>query len=191
MVETIGATMADTSKHVEIEPGVFVPRHVRAHFDDVVHSAEAAVEAIVDDGGRAACIGFEVRLTDFGTGSRLTTELGRVPFVSMAERGLRWVGRRLVTTEKGLELVPLNGQVEQMNLSRPQPRRKKRVTSDHLQEVVQIYSATSEAPTRAVMEHFHGLGRWISYSTAARWVMQARDAGLLEGGRKNRQEAQR
>lgn len=52
-----------------------------------------------------------------------------------------------------------------------------RVTDEHLQRVAKVYEAALETPTRAVQEH----REWapISYSTAARWVGEARRRGLL------------
>jgi hypothetical protein len=49
-------------------------------------------------------------------------------------------------------------------------------TSDeHLREVAEVYRSAREKPTRAV----HNIWPWVSYSTAARWVMLARRRGFL------------
>ena len=57
------------------------------------------------------------------------------------------------------------------------PRRRNRVTSEHLAEVARVYREAWEAgehPTMAVRDHFG-----VSHSTAARWVGQARQKGKL------------
>ncbi|MGN6763143.1 MAG: hypothetical protein ACTHJI_17660 [Leifsonia sp.] len=59
----------------------------------------------------------------------------------------------------------------------PSTRRKDKVTDAVLQEVAEVYrSAVDDGanPTQAVAEHFYK-----SHSTAARWVMRARQSGHL------------
>ena len=53
--------------------------------------------------------------------------------------------------------------------------RAPRTSDEHLREVADVYSRTPEKPTQAVQHHFAP----TSYSTAARWVMQARRRGFL------------
>lgn len=57
------------------------------------------------------------------------------------------------------------------------PRRRNRITDEHLAEVTQVYGdadAQGRPPTQAVADHFQ-----TSHSTAARWVGLARRAGKI------------
>lgn len=64
-----------------------------------------------------------------------------------------------------------------------QPRRRNRITPEHMLAVAKRYAnadAKGEPPTRAVAAHFD-----VPHSTAAKWVGRARKQGLLpaiEGG---------
>lgn len=60
---------------------------------------------------------------------------------------------------------------------RVQPQRRRRITRELLREVANVYRkahSEGEPPTAAVAQHFT-----IAYSTAARWVGEARKAGEL------------
>jgi hypothetical protein len=54
-------------------------------------------------------------------------------------------------------------------------RSVERTSDPHLREVAHIYLSAPSKPTRAVHEHWP----FVSYSTAARWVMLARRRGFL------------
>lgn len=57
-------------------------------------------------------------------------------------------------------------------------RRRRRITSDHLQLVARVYNGADDKPTQAVQRHFA-----VSHSTAAKWVGKAREEGLLPPAR--------
>ncbi|MGD0166855.1 MAG: hypothetical protein ABSC51_06135 [Gaiellaceae bacterium] len=84
-----------------------------------------------------------------------------------------------------IPLVPGDGDmVDEYELARPGAKRPRRVLTDqHLREVAQVYlKAEGEKPTKAVQNH----PSWapLAYSTAARWVMEARDRDDPLTGRK-------
>jgi hypothetical protein len=60
---------------------------------------------------------------------------------------------------------------EQFRKARPPDQR---TSDEHLREVAAVYRSNNEKPTQAVQDAWP-----ISYSTAARWVMQARQRGFL------------
>jgi hypothetical protein len=61
---------------------------------------------------------------------------------------------------------------------------QRRMSEDWLREAAEIYSSAEEKPTQAV-ERLHSQAP-ISYSTAARWVMQARQRGFLPPTKRGR-----
>ena len=58
-----------------------------------------------------------------------------------------------------------------------------RITVELLIEVAEVYLGATAKPTTAVCEHFKGTPNQVSYSTAAKWVMKAREAGLIPPAR--------
>jgi hypothetical protein len=62
-------------------------------------------------------------------------------------------------------------------------RRRRRLSDKHLEKVARVYRKALEAgnaPTRAVAIEFFGINAWrLGYSSAKRWVQQARKAGHL------------
>jgi hypothetical protein len=95
--------------------------------------------------------------------------------------------RRVVREEDGqlvIELAGPLGEMEEFDLgSRPQ----RRVDKARLREAADIYVDAKENPTKAVRER-HSQGP-ISYSTAARWVMEARRLGFLPPAKRGRASA--
>lgn len=61
---------------------------------------------------------------------------------------------------------------EQVRLARPTDGR---TSDEHLREVAEVYKSAGKNPTRAVAYHWP----YHSYSTAARWVGEARERGFL------------
>lgn len=61
----------------------------------------------------------------------------------------------------------------------------RRTSDEHLREVAEVYRRASEKPTQSVQDAYG----WISYSTAARWVMQARQRGFLPRTTRGRRTA--
>lgn len=65
-----------------------------------------------------------------------------------------------------------------------EPRRRRLLTSSHLDEVAAAYRSALDAghaPTQAVAEQFN-----VAHSTAAKWVRKARDVGALGAARGSR-----
>jgi hypothetical protein len=171
---------------VEIEPGVFVPSLFNVNFDDVRIPAEACLTIAVGPDGRHQCRGVHIEARSVDPG--LTTELLRLPLPAMTELAVRTVARRLVVDEAGeLQLQRLDPEESHKVPARPvQRQRRRRITAEHLQEVARVYQEARTAPTRHVLEYFQERRPRVEYSTVAGWIMKARDAGYLDGGRKDR-----
>lgn len=188
-VELISTAIGGRDGLVEIEPGVFVPSLFRVNFDDVRIPAQAWLTVAIGPDGRHQCRGVDIEARSVDPG--LTTELLRLPLPAMMELAVRTVARRLVADEAGeLQLQRLNPDESYKVPARPiQRQRRRRITAEHLQEVARVYSEARTAPTRHVLEYFQKRRPRVEYSTVAGWVMKARDAGYLDGGRKDRRRA--
>jgi hypothetical protein len=106
------------------------------------------------------------------------------------DRAINWIARPAEFDPAG-NVVRLGARAAAVGAT-PAPRRAPRdLTPDLLAEVADIYREAKRSkrfvrphPTQAVADNY-----LIPYDRAAKWVGRARDAGLLEGGRKDRTRA--
>lgn len=140
--------------------------------------------------GRVECVGFSVEAV--GRKQAVTSTILRsIPLASLIEE-------RRAERERWLRLSPGQAQrheefaekVRSFGIKyREVPARRRggrpRIELDQLAEAAEVYDNALQrgdsAPTRSVAEHF-GMAR----STAAKWVMRAREEGLLDRPEKRR-----
>ncbi len=184
-------------EYVRTGQGVAVPRHFEAHFsspDEPLRGLRMTIGVSLD--GVPECA--EVAITCEPGAPALTRTDLQVPLRRLMDQAVAWIARPAEFDAVG-NVVRLGARssVRAGAVSAaPAPRRAQRsLTPELLAQVADTYRETRAVPrskrfgrpqpTQAVADKFTA----GVYSTAARWVMAARDAGLLEGGRKDRTRA--
>jgi hypothetical protein len=122
---------------------------------------------------------------DFLKGARLEELLHDAMMLASTahdwDQGLRLIGKpdgRGLTQEEAYEVAALAAQMREGRPAfPPRPQRRRTITPELLEEVAEVYRqavSKGEPPTVGVSEQFH-----VSHRTAARWVAEARKAGVL------------
>jgi hypothetical protein len=182
--------------YVRTGKGVAVPRRFEAHFSSPAEPLKALRLTIgVSLDGVPECA--EVAISCEPGAPALTRTDLRVPLRRLMDQAVDWIARPAEFDAVG-NVVRLGARssVRAGAVSAAlAPRRAQRsLTPELLAQVADTYRETRAVPrskrfgrprpTQAVADKFTA-----SYSTAAKWVTKARDAGLLEGGRKDRTRA--
>lgn len=172
---------------VELADGLQVPGRLRAEVTDIGLPAVVEIEVAVREGA-VACEYVALRSTP--DGPPITREMFRdLPIAQlssalMANSALLWDfshpgwGGSGIDTARVFVVRGVSAPTDVQDWIRHQtaPKRRRRVTDDVLQQVAEVYRAHLQegAPTQAVAKDRH-----VSHSTAARYVSQARQRGLL------------
>ena len=167
-----------------------IPREFKARVDDTRYPAVIAMRVVVADGGRAECDLLECSRR--AGGPPITGEVLReIPVAAILRDVLAAAALEIQFDAEGARLLQRAGQarlddlfVKYHEVTREPARRGVPVTDGRLREVASVYRGAALAglpATKTVAEVMH-----VSRSTAARWVMKARDAGLLGKARPGR-----
>jgi hypothetical protein len=180
--------------YVRLAEGLAVPRHLEAFFASPAEPLKSLRMTVgVSPEGVPECAELAISSEPGGPAVK-GTDL-RVPLQRLMALALKWIARPAEFDANGnvVRLGPRLSLQETGIASAPSPRRTPR-TIDHewLARVAAVYREAQAVPrskrfgrpqpTQAVADTL-AVG---VYSTAAKWVSAARDAGLLEGGRKAR-----
>ena len=181
-------------EYVRTGSDVAVPRHFEAHFSSPAEPLKTLRMTIgVSTEGVAECAEVAVSCEP-GAPALERTDL-QVPLKRLMDRALKWIARPAEFDINGnvVRLGPRLSLQETGVTSAPPPRRTPRsIDHEWLAQVAAVYREAQAVPrskrigrpqpTQAVAD---SLAAGV-YSTAAKWVSAARDAGLLEGGHKTR-----
>ncbi len=185
LVEINYLPLPDPVSYVDLAEGVQVPERLLAEVRDSGLPAVLEIEVAVIDGAVACQM---VALRSLDGGPPITRELlrdlpvGRLASVLMANRALisdfsssAWgdLDQSRVFLVAGADAPD---DVYESVLKQTAPRPRRRITDALLAKVAKVYrdQVDEGAPTRAVAKEF-----MVSHSTAARYVAQARERGLL------------
>jgi hypothetical protein len=180
-------------EYVRTGNDVAVPRHFEAHFSSHLEPLKTLRMTIgVSSDGVAECAEVAVSCEP-GAPALKRTDL-QVPLPRLMDRALKWIARPAEFDINGnvVRLGPRLSLQETGVTSAPPPRRTPRaIDHEWLVQVAAVYREAQAVPrskrigrpqpTQAVANKY-----LAAYSTAAKWVSAARDAGLLEGGHKTR-----
>lgn len=182
--------------YVRTGDGVAVPRHFEAVFVTAAEPLKTLRMTIgVSLDGVPECS--EVAIScEPGAPAVTRTDL-QVPLRRLMDEALRWIARPAEFDAVG-NVVRLGARSSLKAATvgaAPAPRRAQRsLTPELLAQVADTYREARAVPrskrfgrpqpTYAIKDKYG-----VSYDTAAKWVAKARDAGLLEGGRKDRTRA--
>ncbi len=179
-------------EYVRTGEGVAVPRHFEVHFTSPAEPLKTLRMTIgVSPDGVPEC--GEVAISSEPGGPALQRADLQIPLKRLMDQALKWIARPAEFDANG-NVVRLGARLsgrEAAVSGAPAPRRTARsLTPELLAQVTTIYREANARPrmgghlqpTQAVADQLTAGVR----STAARWVMKARDAGLLEGGKKAR-----
>jgi hypothetical protein len=172
--------------YVRTGKGIAVPRRFEAHFSspgEPLKTLRLTIGVSLD--GVLECA--EVLIgTEPGAPAVARTDL-QVPLKRLMVQAVAWIARPAEVDVAG-NVVRLGARAATVGAA-PAPRQPPReITADLLAEVADIYREAKRSkrfarphPTQAVADNY-----LIPYDRAAKWVGRARDAGILEGGRKAR-----
>jgi hypothetical protein len=162
-------------------PGYYLPPHFTTILDGEGLPYLLELDFVTQDGPECRAVRFHAR--DDGE--------------SISARGIREIPLGEAIGESiGLAAAPVEERDGQLIVNLPAKSRtgeafklaRERGVSDRkLREVAAIYRAAHEKPTQAVQRH--PAFAPISYSTAARWVMEARRRGFLPPARPDKEES--
>ena len=162
-------------------PGYGLPRRWKTKLDSEGLPFSVELEfAAGADGPRCRVIQLEARDDGAPIGAR---DIRRVPIGECIQLAIASAAMR-EERRPGVISYQFGGGhpnvTEQVKLARPVDERTK---DAHMRKVADIYHAHEETgkPTQAVQDEFS-----CSYSTAARWVMQARQRGFLSPTKRRR-----
>lgn len=175
----------ETVSYVDLSNGLQVPERLKAEVTDIGIPAVIEIEVAVRDG---VVVCDRIALRSVEGGPPITREMLRdVPIASlatalMANRSLisdfshsAWgdIDKTRVFAVHG-DSAP--DEVQDWVRTQTAPRRRHRITDEFLREVAAVYRRNIDggAPTQAVAKE-----KSVSHSTAARYVAQARQRGLL------------
>jgi len=179
--------------YVRTGAGVAVPRRFEAHFSSPVEPLKTLRITIgVSLDGVPECVEIEID-AEPGAPPVTPTDL-RVPLRRLMDQAVNWIARpaEFDTVGNVVRLGARSSLRESAVDAAPAPRRAPRsLTPELLAQVAETYQEAKAIPrsrrfgrpqpTQAVADKFT-----VPYNTATKWVGHARDAGLLEGGRKER-----
>jgi hypothetical protein len=180
--------------YVRLAEGLAVPRHLEAFFTSPAQPLKSLRLTVgVSPGGVPECAELAISSEPGGPAVK-GTDL-RVPLQRLMTRALEWIARP-AEFDTGGNVVRLGARLSAREAgitAAPARRRTSRsITPELLAQVAAVYRAAQAVPrserigrpqpTQAVADSL-AVG---VYSTAAKWVSAARDAGLLEGGHKTR-----
>jgi hypothetical protein len=158
----------------------FMLSEFTARFDQDGLPLVALDIAVMD--GTPLCRG--VHVTPRPEGPGITgQELKRIPIASWMRQACRHAAVPKTLGEVGLSFALAASDAEREELDRSLRRRHRRLTDEFLREVAAVYSDfLDDSPVEAVK------AKWpTSYSSAARWVSEARARGFLPpSGRKRK-----
>jgi transposase-like protein len=183
--------------YVRTGDGFAVPRRFEAHFSSPAEPLKTLRMTIgVSSDGVPECA--EVVISCEPGAPALTRTDLEVPLRRLMDQAVSWIARPAEFDAVG-NVVRLGARSSLRDAAvsaAPSPRRAQRsLTPEFLAQVAETYKEAKAVPrskrfgrprpTQAVAEKYTA----DVYSTAAKWVAKARDAGLLEGGRKARTPA--
>lgn len=178
-------------EYVRTGEGVAVPRHFEVHFTSPAEPLKTLRMTIgVSPDGVPEC--GEVAISSEPGGPALQRADLPSSLKRLMDQALKWIARPAEFDANGnvVRLGARSSGREAAVSGTPAPRRTARfLTPELLAEVAAIYREANARPrmgghlqpTQAVADQL-----WTTRPTAARWVMKARDAGLLDGGKKAR-----
>jgi hypothetical protein len=153
-------------------PGYWLPRRwtTRLDGDHLRYKVELDFET-GDNGPQCRSVRLTARDDEAAISAR---DIRSVPIAACIDQAVSSAAQRGEETA-GQIRISLGGSDLNEVLTHNRPRQDRRTTDRHLREVAAVYRAATTKPTKAVEDHWSP----VSYSTAARWVMQARRRGFL------------
>lgn len=176
------------SELVPTDNGV-CPREFETFVDGGIEHASVRIRAVLDRQPALLPEAKVVEVSYICPNENVTPETAMSAYDYDSLLSLAWIGRRVATEHIGVNpdgtstiaMHRVMAGRKRIDSPRPNFGKRPRMTEERLLRVAEIYTRNKENGLKAVERAFQ-----VSQATAARYVKQAREAGLIEDRRRNK-----